>query len=634
MECRIEEMSTEELVRQAEEVMAHRFALMNLPPVTLGNPIDWRHNATPDPRAVWTRELNRHGWWSLLAGAYQRTHEERFAEKFAELTEDWIRRNPPPEGMDETDPIWSLMSVGMRCLQWTTAFSVFYHSPAFTDELKWLMLRSIYDHGNFLNLYKTKLNHLIRESVGLACVGCYFPEFKDAELWRKVARGRLAKAAADQMNADGSNVEVASGYHWLVTEEFEAATAIFQDTGYPLPSPDWLQVVEKAYWLLAQFVRPNGTFPDINDGFIQRQENLLRELVRVGQVYGRDDLLYVGSRGRMGTPPAETSTQFENAGFFMMRSDWSSDARFLLLDAGPYGGSHGHEDKLNIDISAYGHAFVVDPGSYTYDRTNPYRIYFAGTYGHNSVLVDGLSQIRRWHKHLYPAQLGTRADATWASAPEFDYVMAAYRDGYGAFAYQRPPRATIIDDVTHVRHVLFVKPDYWIVVDEMHAARPHEYQLLFHTHPDVTVAEVDGNRVFLGVKSGDAQMALVPVEPDLSVRLVTGSEDPIQGWFSDKREIKYPATTVIFEKASKESTTFATLVYPSPTKIDPEQLRFEQIPVTGGGNGFQVYRPDGVDTVVISPNRERKEFLGHETTGQVACVRTDSAGNVRSRFEW
>ena len=83
-----------------------------------------------------------------------------------------------------------------------------------------------------------------------------------------------------------------------------------------------------------------------------------------------------------------------------MRSDWETapNARYLLFDAGPYGGYHGHEDKLNLEMYAYGQTFIVDPGCHNYDEADPYRAHFVSSHAHNTLLVDGKSQIRRWYR--------------------------------------------------------------------------------------------------------------------------------------------------------------------------------------------------------------------------------------------
>ncbi len=69
---------------------------------------------------------------------------------------------------------------------------------------------------------------------------------------------------------------------------------------------------------------------------------------------------------------------------------------------------------------------------------------------------------------------------------EFDYAVSEYIDGYGDYALKRPKDPQIVDDVTHTRRGLFVKPNYWILIDELHAKSLHDYQLLFHTTPGLT----------------------------------------------------------------------------------------------------------------------------------------------------
>ena len=87
-----------------------------------------------------------------------------------------------------------------------------------------------------------------------------------------------------------------------------------------------------------------------------------------------------------------------------MRSDWSRDARYLLFRASPFGGFHGHEDKLSIEVSAYGTPLLVDAGTYTYNERDPYRDHFVSSHAHNTVVIDGMSQVRRWQvRHWRPS---------------------------------------------------------------------------------------------------------------------------------------------------------------------------------------------------------------------------------------
>ena len=79
----------------------------------------------------------------------------------------------------------------------------------------------------------------------------------------------------------------------------------------------------------------------------------------------RQDFLWYATNGKQGHAPAETSHAFPYAGYYVMRSGWDSDARWLWFDGGPFGYGHQHEDKLEIMVTAYREAFLVDPGNYT-----------------------------------------------------------------------------------------------------------------------------------------------------------------------------------------------------------------------------------------------------------------------------
>jgi hypothetical protein len=318
-----------------------------------------------------------------------------------------------------------------------------------------------------------------------------------------------------------------------------------------------------------------------------------------------------------------------------MRSGWTKDARYLLLDAGPYGGPHGHEDKLNIEVLAFGQAFIVDPGFYTYDRGDPFRTYFVGSQSHNTVLVDGKSQIRRWNKENLNPKTAVGDYATWISQPDFDYVSASYTDGYSQFSLKQAEDAEIIKDVTHTRRILFVKPDYWLIVDELQASMPHNYQVLFHTTPEIVVKKAPENRTILGTTPEGATLYLIPADPHtVKLRCVTGNESPIQGWYSPGTRQKMPATAVIYEQDQSASTVMTTLLYPCPNDQRGNEVDIKPLTIRGGkGLAFVVTTHRGKDYIMLAHDEILKQFGPYQSRGVVAGVRTDGDGNVLAQFE-
>jgi hypothetical protein len=541
----LEELSNEELVQKADGILTYNF----LPgdhaiKLTADGNINWQYN--PLTSREWLLRLHRHQWWPVLGLAFKKTGDERYAAAFVDQMLNWIEENPPPVRKNERNTAWRLMEVGLRLREsWIPSFALFYNSALFNADAKLKMLRSIYDQARFLFLFKTNRNHLLRESNGLACAAVYFSEFKDAFQWRYKALSRIDSEISKQIHPDGCQIEVSTGYQWVVVDELEKTLDLLGTHRLSLPNENLVGWVEKMYQVLANLIRPDGSFPEINDGFIRWQ---YPRLARAGEKLNRNDFIFIGSRGKRGSAPSKTSIRFRNGGYYIMRSDWSRDARYLLFIAGPYGGPHGHEDKLSIEVAAFGQSFIVDSGSYTYEKSDPYRAYFVGSQAHNTVLVDGLSQVRRWQKqHMHP-ESGYSADAVWISNTGIDYAAASYGEGYSSFFLKKPENPKIVEDVRHTRRVVFVKPDYWVIIDTLEAEAPHHYQLLFHTPPDVE-ARIDAElKVELCGTSSKAHLHIIPAEhSELTLRLESGKESPIQGWFSLDHHYKVPSTVVIYD---------------------------------------------------------------------------------------
>lgn len=624
----LETLDSEEIIKQADLILTNHLTYSETKPrFTAQGDIDWFYN--PSGNREWLYRLHRHQWWVILGLAYVQTSDERYAVAFVTQLMDWIVKNPPPTFKDESNPAWRLMEVGLRVrISWIPAFSMFLGSPNFTLNAKLTMLRSIYDHASFLALYTSKLNHLLRESNGLVSVSIFFPEFHEAEQWQKIALQRLEEELKRQINQDGSHIELSTGYQCLVIDEFEVTYQLLQSGNLTLENEDLGKWLEKMYQMLIGVIRPDGSFPEINDGF-----NIYsyKKLFNAGEVFGREDFVYVGTQGEYGTEPEFTSTAFDNAGLYVMRSDWTSNARFLLFDAGPYGGFHGHEDKLSIEIFAYGHSFIVDSGSYTYEKSDPFRNYFVGSQGHNTVLVDNQSQVRRVQIAHRNPHVTEGNFATWVSELEFDYIASSYDDGYGVLDLSKLNKTVVNKDVTHTRHIVFIKPDYWLIVDELLASNKHDYQWLFHTAPQITINQGSNGRAIMTTESAEARLCVIPANPqEINMRCIIGEEDPIQGWHSIDHLQKTPSSTLLYEKKNVASVTQATLLYPYDAETACDDVSIESLLVSPDKNNsaFKITTPNGTDYLMFSKDYTQKIFGPFESDGIFAGVQTDKTGAI------
>jgi len=233
-----------------------------------------------------------------------------------------------------------------------------------------------------------------------------------------------------------------------------------------------------------------------------------------------------------------------------MRSGWKRDDAYLMFEAGPYGTGHQHEDKLGLFLYAHGRILLNEAGTYTYDRSK-WRRYALSTESHNTIMVDGMPQHRRGLRETYEG--AEPLAGNWVTTPTFDWATGAYTEGYG------PERDR---SVSHERTVIFVRPDYFVVLDRLLGTGAHTYSNMFHLDSDE--ASVDGDTLVVRTQEeGRANLALVPADRDgLTVRIVKGQEEPVQGWIP--RENHRAVPTPIYEKTGPCPQTFTTLLVPYP----------------------------------------------------------------------
>jgi hypothetical protein len=136
-------------------------------------------------------------------------------------------------------------------------------------------------------------------------------------------------------------------------------------------------------------------------------------------------------------------------------------------------------------------------------------------------MVDGMDQCRRKSpRDTYVVK--EPEPCVWEQHADFEHAAAVFEEGWGTNAARV---------VRHTRHVFFVKPDLFVIADELEAldGKPHLYETLFHFDaPDV---RVDGLQV-VTLDEG-ATLAVAAFGAD-GVAIVKGQKEPVvQGWLPD-----------------------------------------------------------------------------------------------------
>jgi len=157
-------------------------------------------------------------------------------------------------------------------------------------------------------------------------------------------------------------------------------------------------------------------------------------------------------------PPAPSVTGsevFRGAGHAILRTSGPAGLT-AAVTFGPYGGFHGHFDKLSFVFFGHGRELGVDPGR---ARSQAYRLpihrnWYKATVGHNAVLVDGASQ--------EPAE-GTLEG--FAASERYAGVVARCDAAYAGVRHRR---------------VLLLTPTYLLVLDDLAADREREFAWVYH----------------------------------------------------------------------------------------------------------------------------------------------------------
>jgi hypothetical protein len=183
--------------------------------------------------------------------------------------------------------------------------------------------------------------------------------------------------------------------------------------------------------------------------------------------------LLLGRTAQPTAKPAELESMvFEDAGHAILRTKGEAGLT-AAMTFGPYGGFHGHFDKLSFVFFGFAKELGVDPGR---ARSQAYRLpihgnWYKATISHNTVLVDRQSQ--------KPA-----AGKLLLFEPKSDCTVAA---------------ASCDDAYPGVKHTrwLVMTGAYLLVVDKLRSDKDHRFDWLYHNKGEQVVCDATRDSVSL-----------------------------------------------------------------------------------------------------------------------------------------
>jgi hypothetical protein len=343
------------------------------------------------------------------------------------------------------------------------------------------LVPSLWQQTRFLesNLEKDLANnHLIANYRALAWMGLLFPDWPQADRWRKVGLYGIWAEMRRQVLRDGVHDERSVSYHAIVLRDLLETRHLCLKIGQTVPD-DAEPTLARMFRFLADVQLPGGGFPMVNDsvpGYPMDPQSLL---LAGGMLLGYPEWISAGRNadpayatwltGRSRDRAALEETRharsgmavYPEAGYVVFRED---PDRYLCFDAGPMGPDHlpghGHADALSFILCQGGRPLIIDPGVFSY-HDKPWRDHFRSTSAHNTVTLDGEDQCVFWgpFRAAYPPRVRL---LDWS-----EKHVAGEHEGY----------CRLRDPVIHRRRIEKRGPDEWEILDRFEGQGHHDFAL-------------------------------------------------------------------------------------------------------------------------------------------------------------
>ncbi|MEX0290853.1 MAG: alginate lyase family protein [Flavobacteriaceae bacterium] len=526
--------------------------------------IDTRTGKYGNVKVVW--EINRLQFLSAICLQYQKSKDTRHLDQFMEIITSWKEANPYLEGVNW----YSNIEVNIRIINWFLCWEllevnkILPHNERFRRFVEQVWLPLIELHGIHASRYESQHssanNHLIAEGCGLFVLGSYW-SFKEAPKWRAKGKAILEREIEKQHSSNGINKEEASEYIQFITDFFLIAYLVGSRTGAKF-TKSYVDSLKTIFEYIYQLMDISGKVPyygDDDDGKLfwlnTDTSNNFQSLLCSGALLFNSDKfkakakrfdvknqIFFGAKGQHSfteipfyQPIPETKIYEKEGHFFIKKGDSKSEI-YLHVDIAPLGylsiAAHGHADALSFFLNIDGSPYIVDPGTYTYHTYPNWRDYFKGTIAHNTIRVDRKNQATNggpclWVDHYTAKPLSIVED-------EVAMKITGSHSGYEKLG------------VSHTRSYTFNKAEDCItIIDEITAEddQVHFYELPLHLHPHIKVAK-SAQHTYEIYYPGK-RMVHIALDEKLSSSIITGSEQPLLGWYSDSFLQKQP-TSVIY----------------------------------------------------------------------------------------
>lgn len=452
-------------------------------PISFEGEIDWRYKPADDMEFIY--QFNRHRYFICLGQAYAITKDEKYAKTFVSHMTHWVD-NEPLTGEYSRGTSWRSIEAGFRGEYWSKAIHYFRESPSLSNEAMKKYYDCLIEHGLYIESFDSP-HHLISnwsviENHGLFEIAMTLPQDDQTLRWANLALSRLDKAISFQVMNDGVHWEQSPMYHNEVLHCYQDVILLARRNKIAI-SENILDKVKKMTYANIAWKKPNhrqimqGDSDDMDiRNYISVSGYLYKDPMIKSAGFEKLDFeslwdLGIKAAGEYeGIPSKEPdfrSIALNDSGNYYMRGDWSETSNLLHFHCGTLGAGHGHSDKLHIDLVVNGEDVLVDGGRYTYVNKAE-RGYFKDPEAHNTITVDN-KKFTICKDSWECSKLSGPVKQDFYANENYEFVQG------GHIGYMDLPNGVFVN-----RKIVHIKPNIYIIMDEMYTGGDHTYQQYFH----------------------------------------------------------------------------------------------------------------------------------------------------------
>ena len=578
-------------VNTAQNIERGVFSYFAHLPVEIGFPPSWHRNPltgqqTPqdlhwsqipdfgfgDIKVVW--EPNRFGFVYALVRAYWRTGEERYAELFWQLVEDWCIKNPPQQGAN-----WKCgQETSFRVMAWCFGLHGFLGCLATTAERVAMLAQMIAVSGqrieaNISYALSQRNNHGVSEGIGLWTIGILFPEFRSAAKWRAKGREVLETLGRELIYDDGSFSQHSANYHRLMLHDYLWGLRLGELNNQPFSKELQERIAQACLFLYQLQDEETGRLPCYgqNDGalilplnncgygdfrpVLQATSYLSTGIRYYHEGPWDEDLLWLFGPQAVEAPVehlARVDLHADIGGYYTLRSQTG----FVFTRCATFRDRPAQADMLHVGVWWKGQNIALDAGTYSYNAPEPWNNPLARTAYHNTVMVDDTDQMERVGKFLWLPWLQSQVSEDKRSAEGFLAYWEGMHNGYQRL--QSP--------VNHRRGILRIGEEYWLVLDRLWSEDIHTYRLHWLLLDCPYEWQESTGHLSLNTPVGPYDVQLAELEKEGGYSLVRADRESPRGWRASYYSSREPALSLALELQG-QTTFFWTLFGPQPAGV-------------------------------------------------------------------